>query len=90
MFKDMIQRWKNTIKVTKQLREGKWESGKIIMDNGTPFDLVYKGQELWVANGPLFCNIDGKGNVFGLVGRHVVWYFGVKRVLKKSVYTVKE
>lgn len=70
--KDFLKRYKNARKAIAQIRAGEWEP---IYNSLSLTNLTAKrgDLELWIGNGPWFCEISG-GLYFGLFWRHYVWW----------------
>lgn len=69
-----MTRYRNAKKVVGQIRRGEWWPR---FNPYTHCHLVATrgGLELWIGNGPFFCDIRIDGQpAFGLVWRHYVWW----------------
>ena len=83
-IKDFITRYHNAKKAIAQIRAGEWEPlwNSLALEHLTAHR---DGLELWLGNGPWFCEIKGYGGSphFGLLWRHWV-YWAAARKLKRD------
>ena len=82
-MKNSIRRFKKRLKnanaVVKQIRAGEWDFSP---QYGVCFRAKRNGFELWVANGPFFC--DTTPRAFGLLLRHYVWWMAAESATRKA------
>lgn len=88
MLKDFITRFKNARKVVHQIRAGEWTPGY------NPFSRAHlvaerEDLELWVGNGPFFCEIRDH-DCFGLFWRHYVWWAAAKKLKEDADKAMKK
>ena len=86
MLKTFIH-FKNAKKVVSQIRSGEWDAGTYSID-GEVFVSRLNGYELWLANGPFFCDIKKYRHevcqpAFGLLFRHYVWWSAARKLKKR-------
>lgn len=83
----LMQQFKNAMAIIKQIKNGEWEFTGHYPYDFKPEFVCYtaerNGIELWVASGPLFCEIRDQPWQLGIFG-FIVWYFGAGK-RKKSL-----
>ncbi len=80
-----LQRFENAKKAIAQIRAGEWEP------RWNPFSNeclnAHRGDlELWIGNGPFFCEIQGPipGAYLGLLWRHYVWWAAARKLKRDA------
>lgn len=72
------KRFKNANAAVKQIRAGEWQ---FPVRYGRCFTAEKDGLEIWVANGPLFCDTDPAS--FGFLFRHYVWWMAAGSAIRQ-------
>lgn len=83
-----IRNYKNARAVVEQIRRGEWVPRYNTFRND--FLNAYKdGDELWLANGSFFCDINNN-NAFGYIFRHYVYYAASRKLRSEALKAYKE
>lgn len=81
MISNSLKHYANAKKAIVQLNNGEWlpaygpEFGRVLLARRD-------GLELWLGNGPWFCEI--RGDYFGLFWRHYVWWKAARAFVIRS------
>jgi hypothetical protein len=81
---NFITRFYNAKTVIQQIRNGEWEPCLWSTDLNMYLAAKRDGLELWIGNGPFFCEIEKKEGTlpyFGLFWRHWVYWAAVRKLL---------
>ena len=82
MFYKFMTEYRNARTAINQIRRGEWKP----IYNTTCRDHIHaerNGLELWLGNGPLFCEIR-RGKYFGYFWRHYVWWAAARKLKRDA------
>lgn len=83
-----IHNYKNARAVVEQIKRGEWlpRYNPLVNDFLTA---EKDGDELWLANGSFFCDVNGE-NSFGYIFRHYVYYAGSSKLRSEALKSRKK